>query len=126
MNQPTNTGTRVRVECERCGVVRLPASQVTLRASVDGAAETVRYRCPRCGLLHVEPVEQELAAALAACDEVGFEAWAGPVETPLRPDAPAFCADDVDEWIELLTDDAALRESVEVLTQLDARREGRE
>ena len=111
----TKPRTRVRVACDRCGVQQLPAAALTLRCCEDDGETTVRYACSRCGLVHVEPVDDHQAAALARSDDVRFEPWRRPVESPTRPGAPSFGDDEVDDWLTLLDDDETLLESLEVL-----------
>lgn len=111
----TKPRTRVRVACDRCGVQQLPAAALTLRCCETDGSTSVRYACSRCGLVHVDAVTEEQASALAACDEVGFEAWALPTEAPMRPDAPAFRVDDLAEWVARLDDEHAIFESLDAL-----------
>ena len=59
---------RVRVDCERCGSVTLPVSEVRLvMAGPDGddVRDTVTFRCRTCGVQGAVKVDERVARLVA-------------------------------------------------------------
>ncbi len=65
-----------RVRCERCGPVRVAASEVRLAVPAGGAA-FYTFRCPLCGRASRRPADPDLAALLRAGGAAVIEAHPG-------------------------------------------------
>jgi len=112
MGQPVIKG--ALVECERCGVVRVPLRELVLRVGAhDGRAE-IRYRCDTCGQLCLQAIDGEHATALARTDVV-VEWWEPSPELEEHPAGATLTEADVDAWVDLLADDDALGSAVDAL-----------
>jgi hypothetical protein len=116
MGQPVIKG--ARVECERCGVVRVPLRDLVLRVGMhDGRAE-VRFRCDMCGQLCLQTIDDDHATTLARTDIV-LEWWEPSPELEEHHNGAALTEADVDAWVDLLADDDALWATIDVPNEAD-------
>ncbi len=59
---------RVRVTCQTCDVIEIPADVMTVVS--DDLGTSLDYRCPRCGVGHLQALDARSAAALRTTDAV--------------------------------------------------------
>ena len=106
----------VRVPCNRCGTVRVNGTQTVLRvAEHDGSCE-LRFQCSTCGRLDLRPVDDDQACALIDAD-VRLEWWARPADLGATYAGPPIDENEIEMFVDLLQDGAALCLAVEALEQ---------
>jgi hypothetical protein len=71
---------RLRVRCEGCGEVTLPASEIVVSSTDNPGRVNCSYRCPRCGT----PGEREFDASAGKLLLMGG-ARAEPAAPPVAP-----------------------------------------
>jgi hypothetical protein len=76
----------VRITCERCGDVELPAAEATLTISgpTEGTPTHVTFGCPRCATSQSQPVNERGTLLLLRAG-VGVTTAASPVTSDALP-----------------------------------------
>lgn len=111
--------TSIRAKCPSCGVVDLPAEDISLHLHPSGARGAFRFICPECTTVVDRPASRKTVALLIAAGvpatgpedetttfdpELPFEDWSP------DPTARPFTLDDVIAFHFLLEDDVAIAE----------------
>lgn len=81
------TPARIRVECSRCGQLRVAASNVTIRICADTKDCSYRFMCPNCDTRNCASTSQERALAAVNAGSA-CESWTLPAERNERPSGP--------------------------------------
>jgi hypothetical protein len=90
------TPTNIRVECSRCGQVRLASVKVTIRCCVDTGKWSYWFTCPNCETRAAGSTSQ--GRALAAVNAGSpYESWTLPAERNERPAGPPLTLVDLIE-----------------------------
>jgi hypothetical protein len=101
----------IKADCPVCGVVRLGATDVTVRVCADDSSGAYCFRCAECG----SGVSHE--ASLDVCDllvsaGVARVDWRWPEELGERPGGPQFTTDDLLDFHLLLGRDTEWSEEL--------------
>jgi len=91
-----NASPRLRVHCPDCSVVRVPATEVTLRNCVDDGRWDYWFLCPGCGRLSAGISTSWLAVEAFAAGSA-LEVWHLPAELQERPGGPPLSLVDLVE-----------------------------
>jgi len=92
---------RIVVRCSRCGDVRVPANEVTIRNCVDDDTWSYWFNCPSCNCRSAASARRGPALD-AICAGATLKTWRLPAEPNERPGGPPLTLIDLFELRRLL------------------------
>ena len=105
----------IRASCGECGDVELTTSDVNVRICDDTKDGTYSFRCPHCLMTVVKAAETRTIDLLVASGVV-FTTWQMPAELTEPRLGEPITHDDLLDFHDLLTNDAALEQALSELT----------
>jgi len=106
----------IRASCPDCGDVELTSTDVHVRICDDDDSGTYSFRCPFCMMTVVKPAESRTIDLLIASG-VSFSTWKMPAELSESHMGDPINHDDLLDFHDLLSNDAALYQAMAQFTQ---------
>jgi hypothetical protein len=94
----------IKADCPGCGVVRLGASDLTVRVCTDDGSGTYCFRCAECGSAVSHEASTPVCELLASAGVKRVD-WCWPDDLDDRPGGPRFTHDDLLDFHLLLDHD---------------------